>query len=315
MSYRFSGLDVVIGVGLCAIVMGALLVVFATSGTFLAAAPPSALDAMGSHRIAGMEWVQPALGQAIVERAALQRASDRVTAAVTSEWGQAVAAHRRLQAMGGNPFGEIMRQAAMMPENHAARVQAVMGHSIVNFTRRGVRSGVLSGDMMSSEFNRRMIGRTEATGHRLHGEFLMSWQPLLGRSIVETGREHWDQMASIQARLGTAVVHMAQAKLGLEDAWASNQYQLGTLLAAVDRAGIGVGAEPVMVAAGGISPPASVEAAGKMTGIPIGYFIVALCGVTVLFFTGLMVSAWSREAKAQAEMRRERERWVYRLAS
>ena len=65
MSYRFSGLDVVIGVGLCAIVMGALLVVFATSGTFLAAAPPSALDAMGSHRIAGMEWVQPALGQAI----------------------------------------------------------------------------------------------------------------------------------------------------------------------------------------------------------------------------------------------------------
>lgn len=315
MAYRFSGLDVVVGVGLCAIVMGALLIVFATNGTFLAATQPASVGEMGAHRIAGMEWVQPALGQAIVERFALQRESNRVTAAVTSEWRHVVAAHDRLQALEGNPFGPIMRRAAMMPDDHAARTQTVMGRAIVNFTRRGVLSGILSGETMTSEFNRRMIGVTEDTGRRLHGEFLMSWQPLLGRWIVEAGREYSDQAATIQGRLGTAIVHMAQAKLGLENAWGANQYQLGTLLAATERAETGSGVEPVVMAAGGALPPERLDATGKMAGIPIGYFIVALCGVTVLFFSGLMLSAWSREAKAQADLRRERERWVYRLAS
>lgn len=70
MSYRYTTIDVIVGVGMCAIVFGALLLFVAATGTFqapLAYAPieePMAIEA-------GMTMLQPALGQAIVERAIL----------------------------------------------------------------------------------------------------------------------------------------------------------------------------------------------------------------------------------------------------
>lgn len=55
-----------------------------------------------------------------------------------------------------------MRQAATVPADHVAWVQYVMGPAIVNFTARGIRSGVLSADQYLSEYNTNMIRVTEA---------------------------------------------------------------------------------------------------------------------------------------------------------
>ena len=316
MTYRYSSIDIIVGFGMCAIVFGALFLFVATTGTFLAAAPPAMVDQF-SGSANGMVWLQPALGQAIVERTQLQRQSDRMTARATLEWDQALLAHYSLQSLPGGPFGFIMDRAATMPDDHAARVQAVMGRSIVNGTSRGVHSGILSADYYLSDYNREMIGTAERLGGRMHDAFAATWQPLLGRWIVDAGRDYAVRSAGVQEQLGVAIVHVAQARTGLEEAWGANQYQLGTLLAAVDRtATMTEPADEIMVAS--TTPMAATmvpEPAMAWPGVPLGYLFAAMIGMALVFFSGLRLSAMSREAQTQAELRRDRDRWVYRPAA
>ena len=235
MSYRYNSVDIIVGVGMCAILFGAMLLFVASSGTFLLTAPEPAPIEQLAGVSAGMAWLQPALGQAIVERALLQRHSDQITRAATFEWNQAMQAHQSLQAMSGGPLGFIMQRAALLPVEHEARVQSVIGRNVVNFTRRGVRSGILSADQYLSDYNNGMIGAAESMGQRLHRDFVATWQPALGRAIVDTSRDYMRRVGAAQEQLGSAILHMAQARMVLEDAWATNQYQLGSLVAAVDR--------------------------------------------------------------------------------
>ncbi|MGA6828545.1 hypothetical protein ACO9S2_13125 [Nitrospira sp. NS4] len=321
MSYRYNGIDIVVGVGMCAIVFGALLLVFATSGMFLVATSEPIAFEQPSVMTAGMTWLQPALGQAIVERTLLQHQSDRMMASALSEWNQAMLAHRSLQSASGDPFAIIRQRAATVPDDHAARVQAVMGRSIVNFTRRGVRSGILSADLYLSDYNRGMIDVAERMGQRLDSGFASTWQATLGQWIVDASRDYAGRYAMVQERLGTAIMHMnmAQAKTGLEDAWASNQYQLASLLAAVDRTTATADRFTQLAAAEAelTSKPASVVMARTVTWpeIPMGYMIAAALMLMTVFFGGINFSAARREAKALAERNRDAAKWVYRTAA
>ena len=308
MSYRFNSLDILVGVGLCAIVFGALVFFVATSGAFLVSGPQTAAieESFPSTEAA---WLQPALGKAIVERALLQQRTEQIMAAATSEWNQAMQAHRNLQAIPGGPLAFVMDRAVSVPMEHAARVQAVMGRSIVNATQRGVRSGTLSADLYLSDYNQGMIAATEIRGRRMHDEFTSTWQSVLGQWIVDITRENLRRVAAVQEQLGFAIVHMAQARMGLEGAWASNQYQLGSLMAAVDRTGM---ENFTALASTDTMRPESIGT--SFADIPIGYLIAAallLCGV---FYGGLVLSAAAREAKALAEARRNAGRWTYRMA-
>ncbi|HET8721929.1 MAG TPA: hypothetical protein VFM24_07870, partial [Nitrospira sp.] len=79
MSYRFNSIDIVVGVGLCAVLFGAMIFAVATSGAFIVSGPQATVldQALPSTASA---WLQPALGQAIVDRAVLQQRTDRITA-------------------------------------------------------------------------------------------------------------------------------------------------------------------------------------------------------------------------------------------
>jgi hypothetical protein len=315
MSYRFNSLDILVGVGLCAIVFGAMILVVATSGAFLVSEPQSSAlqEGLPSTEAA---WLQPALGRAIVERDLLQQRTDQITALATAEWNQAMTAHRNLEAIRGGPFAFLMDRAVTVPQEHAARVQTVMGRAIVNSTQRGIRSGVLSADLYLSDYNQDMIAATEARGRRMHDEFASTWQSVLGRWIVDVSREHMRRMADVQEQLGTAIVHMTQAKMGLEGAWAANQYQLGSLMAAVDRTAPMDDRAALLSSADNMQPESTGSIGLRfIPDIPIGYLMAAallLCGV---FFGGLILSAAAREAKALAEAKRNAGRWVYRMAS
>ena len=315
MPYRFNSVDIVVGVGLCAIVFSAMVLVVATSGAFLVSGPqPGAIDEGMPSTVAA--WLQPALGKAIVERAVLQQHTDQLTASATAEWNQALAAHRSLDAIPGGPFGFVLDRAVTVPQEHAARVETVTGRAIVNFTQRGIRSGVLSADLYLSDYNQSMIAAVEARARRMHEEFSSTWQSVLGRWIVEVSREHMRRTSEVQEQLGSAIVHVTQARMGLEGAWAANQYQLGSLMAAADRMPA-VSEHAAMRASGDAARP---EAAASMRlpvipDISVGYLLAAamvLCGV---FFGGLLLSAAAREAKAAAEARRNAGRWVYRMAA
>jgi hypothetical protein len=315
MSYRFNSVDILVGVGLCAIVFGALVFFVATGGAFLVSGPqPAAIeDSLPSTEAA---WLQPALGRAIVEQSLLQLHTDQITAAATSEWNQAMLAYRSLQAIPGGPFAFVMDRAVTVPREHAARVQAVMGRSIVNFTQRGIRSGMLSADLYLSDYNQGMIAATEIRGRRMHEEFTSTWQSTLGQWIVDVSREHLRRVTGVQQQLGSAIVHMTQARMGLEGAWASNQYQLGSLMAAVDRTGTMDDRMATLVSSDAMRPEASTASNGlpSIPDIPMGYLIGAGLLLCSVFFGGLVLSAASREAKALAEAKRNAGRWVYRLA-
>jgi hypothetical protein len=315
MPYRFNSVDILVGVGLCAIVFGAMVLVIATSGAFVVTGPyPGAIEeGLPSTEAA---WLQPALGRAIVERDLLQQRTDQITASATAEWNHAMTAHRSLQAVRGGPFAFVKDRAVTVPREHAARVQTVMGRAIVNFTQRGIRSGRLSADLYLSDYNQDMIAATEARGQRMQQEFASTWQSVLGRWIVDVSREHLRRMADVQQQLGSAIVHRTQAKMALEGAWAANQYQLGSLMAAVDRSTI-QDSDALLASEEEPARPEVTRSIGLplIPDIPIAYLIAAamvLCGV---FFGGLVLSAAAREAKALAEARRNAGRWVYRMAS
>ncbi|MGQ0809818.1 MAG: hypothetical protein ACT4OO_01150 [Nitrospiraceae bacterium] len=317
MSYRYTTIDIIVGVGMCAIVLGALLFFVAANGTFQVAALQPIPVEQNSGVLVGMTLLQPALGQAIVEHVLLERRADRGIAEAAVEWNRATLAHHDLQSTPGSPFMSVMRDAVTVPGAHAARVQSVMGRAIVNFTKRGIRSEVLSADQYLSGYNDNMIHATEARGQRLDQEFSATWQAILGHRIVEAARDYSRLVGSIQERLGAAILHMTQAQTMSEEAGAENQDQLGSLVVAAIRTD--AVADRVARLAGVQSTPEEAAIASSQAAswpeIPMGYLMAAALGLAAIFFGGLSLAATGRERKALAEMRHENARWVYRLAA
>jgi hypothetical protein len=317
MSYRFNALDIIVGVGMSAIMFGAILLFVATTGTFQAASPDAASAALFSDDPTGMVWLQPALGQAIVDRMLLDSRLNRAQADAVSEWNRATMAYHDLQARSDGPLGGVIGLAAAMPAEHLARVQGVMGRSIVNFTKRGVRSGLLSADRLDATFNTSMIGKTEAIGTRMNRDFEAGWQPALGRAIVDAVQRHSRRTAAVQESMGSAIVRLTALDAASSEAFHANQQQLAGLGMAAVRA-YALSDRLQLLAAIESSPeePASrpVKAA-SWPEIPLGLLIAAVLALGTIFFAGLILSAMAREARMQAERSREMSRWVYRMAA
>jgi hypothetical protein len=317
MSHRYNTIDIIVGVGMCAIVFGALLVFFAASGTYQAATPQSITMAQPVDIEFGMASLQPALGHAIVDQALFERRVNRLIAQSASEWNQATLAHQEFQSLPGGPLGEVMRQAETVPADHMARVQYVMGRAIVNFTARGIRSGVLSADQYRSDYNTTMIRMTEARGQRLDQEFASTWQATLGRRIVDAIQNYTERAGAIQERLGTALVQMTHAQAGSAEIRAAQQEQLASLVVAGIRTQ--ELADRVTLLAATESFPKDIAVAStepaSWPDVPMGYLIVAGLMLVTVFFGGLALAARSREIKALAEMEHQAAKWVYRMAA
>ena len=217
MSHRYTTIDVIVGVGLCAIVFGALLFFVAVSGTFQAAPVAYVPLDQPTGLAAGMAMLQPTLGQAIVERAILERRTNLGMAEAITEWNKATMAEHNLQSIPGGPFGAIRHDAATVPDRHAARVQTVMGREIVNFTKRGVRSEVLSADQYVSQYNNRMIRTAKTRGELLDREFTSTWQSTLGHRIIAAAQDYRGLSLSIQEQLGRAILRMTHLQATLEE--------------------------------------------------------------------------------------------------
>jgi len=317
MSYRYNMVDIVVGVGMCAIIFGALLFFVAANGSYHATIlQPISIEESAGDQL-GMTFLQPTLGQAVVDQARLERRTDQVMAQSASEWNRATLAYDTFQSRSGSPFEIVTRQASMGPVDHMARVQGVLGRAVVNFTQRGIRSGVLSADQYRSGFNANMIRATEERGKRLDHEFASTWQAILGREIVNAIQHHTRQAGMIQERLGTALLHMVQAQRWSEGETAASQGQLGSLVVAATRtealldrfnlaAAIESSAEPTTVAS--TEPVAWPE-------IPLGYLIAACFTLGVVYLAGLTWTAQRRETKTLTEMRRDAAKWTYRPAA
>ncbi|MBH0209779.1 MAG: hypothetical protein HP495_14930, partial [Nitrospira sp.] len=93
MSNRFHTLDIAVGTGMCAILFGALLVFLAANGSYQAALLPSSAPEQPLGLQSGMTWLQPALGQAIVDQMLSERRTDRAIALAASDWNRTTLAY------------------------------------------------------------------------------------------------------------------------------------------------------------------------------------------------------------------------------
>jgi hypothetical protein len=317
MSYRYNTVDIIVGVGMCAIVFGALLFFFAASGTFQTAIPQPISSEQSTDIQLGMTLLQPTLGQAIVDQVLFDRRADQAIAQSASEWNRTTLAYQEFQSMPGGPFGAVVRQAATVPAVHMARIQGVMGRAIVNFTRRGVQNEVLSANQYLSGFNDRMIRATEIRGQRLDQEFASTWQATLGHGIVDAFQNYTERAGAMQTQLGTAILHVAQAQTGSDDVRASKQEQLASLMTASVRTEA-LADRLTLLAAIESMPEETAVASTKPASwpeIPMGYLIAASLMLGTVFFGGLALSARNRETKALAEMRQYAAKWVFRMAA
>ena len=317
MSYRFNIIDVIVGVGMCAIVFGAFLFFVAVDGTFQSAIPQPFSTELSAGLELGMTWLQPALGQAVVDQALFERRVNQVMAQSASEWNRATLAHQEFQSRSGGPFGAVMDQAATVPVNHKARVQGIMGRAIVNFTQRGIRSGMLSPDRYSSEYNTRMIRATEARGQRLNDEFASTWQATLGRGIVDAIQHYTSQAGAIQERAGAALLQVVQAQAGTEEVRAAQQEQLGSLVMAAVRTEA-LADRLTLLAAIESFPEDTAVAFTESASWPemtMGYLMVGGLLLAAVFFGGLSLAAQSRDSQVLTEMRQDADKWAYRIAA
>ncbi|MBK9949607.1 MAG: hypothetical protein IPP12_20855 [Nitrospira sp.] len=320
MSYRYNTIDIIVGVGMCAILFGALLLFLAVNGTYQAVLlNPPAVE-QSSNMDNGRGFLQPALGQAIVDQVLMERQTNQALAQSVIEWNRVTMAYRDWQSGSSGWLRTVINQGVTVPAAHLARIQGVMGQGIVNFTKRGVRNGLLSADQYGTVYNMKMIGAIEAQGQHLHNDFASTWQTILGRRIVEASQHDWFHESAIQERLGSTAVQVARAQMNAEKGHAAQQEQLASLIvAAVRNEGItDHPMQPTVVAAPAVLSENIVMTSTDPTPWPeitTGYLIVASVLLATVFLAGLSMAAQSREARALAQMKHDAERWAFRMAA
>jgi hypothetical protein len=286
MQQRYEFMDLIVAVGLCATIVTSGLLFMAANGTQIRTVE-SGLTGQPTGNLTGMDWLQPVLGQAIVDHALLERNHAKAARAAITALDGLTLEQNRWQ---NSPYGyldSITTGASWAEAEHAARVQAVMGRSIVNFTRRGVRSGVWSSVERATYDNPHMIGVTEAMGQKMDGAFLANWQPNLGRGIVAATQESEKRSNLRQERLGTAIVELATVQSAYEPVRATIQEQLGatTVVATLTEIEEDRGESSGLMADGGTD----VSTQGAWPGISTTTFLVASLILLSLFSAGLFV--------------------------
>ena len=316
MSYRYNTIDIIVGVGLCAILFGALLVFAAANGTYQVFQPQGVSSAQPATSDTGISALQPTFGQALLDQSVFERQISQAMVQSVSEWNRATLAFHEFMSGSGSALGSVLRNAQTVPIGHMARVEGIKGRAVVNFSTRGIRNGLLSADQYDSVYNTRMIGVINARGQQLHDTFASTWQASLGRRIVEAAQQDWLKGRAIQERLGTALVQVVQVQLKSEQGRAAQQEQLASLIFASVRhtTSAAATAKPTMPATTQDITVASTEPT-SWPEIPLRYLMVAGLLLATIFLAGLSMAARSREARALAQLRRDADRWVFRMAA
>lgn len=317
MSYRYNTVDIIVGVGMCAILFGALLFFGAANGTYRAAVPQPIYAQETVDNLGGMTWLQPVIGQTVVDEALFERRTNHLIAQSAVELNRATLAANDFDAGAAGPFGAVRHQAETMPADHQAHVQGIMGRAIVNGTKRGVRNGALSADLYLSDYNNGMIRTIEARGQQLDDAFSSTWQATLGRSIVEAFQRYTERAGAIQERIGSALVHVALGQWASEEGRAALEPQLGSLVLAAVRTEA-LSDQLQLLAAIEFSPeePAAVTTEpASWPEIPAGFFAAAGLALMAVFFGGITLAARRRDRIAMTEMQHNAAKWVYRPAA
>jgi hypothetical protein len=293
MERRIEAVDMMAAVGVFATIVGGAFLFMATNAEWTSKLSDTATEQMASlgGSTAAMQWVQPALGQALVENYLLDRAAIVDMNAAAKELNH-VALMSHYRENGVDPsFAGMTDRIAEIDADHASRVQYVMGRAIVLFTARGIRSGELTPMSIDGAYNKRMIALTEDRGQQLEMAYQDSREPLIGRMIVTAAYEATQADEQIQNRLGQAIIRIATLQ---EDHQAKGnaQAQLGLVaLASLHAEQVADRFESLASAERSLQPTSATVFVGPSAwpDMSVGLLMAGCIGLIGLFCVGLML--------------------------
>lgn len=258
---------------------------------------------MGS--IGAMDWVQPALGQAIVENYLLEREASLETTLAVTELNRAFTKEQSLQATPNAHLEQIAVHADQIDQEHAGRVQYVAGRSIVTSTARGVRAGALSPSQIGGSFNRRIIEMAEASMNGMEDNYRQTREPMLGWAIVSAGQQHLTFAEQLQHRLGTAITRVVRVQDGYEQTLGEAQGQLASVALASVHTEQVADRFAQLAKADYNQPAPAFSGPRSWPDIPIGLLIAFSTCLVGLFFVGLLTPGMRPEEAAAPEAKPE----------
>ncbi|MEW6542278.1 MAG: hypothetical protein AB1411_01560 [Nitrospirota bacterium] len=315
MKRRLEPVDLMVAVGVFATVLGGYFIFISANGTLEAAASQTDSAAQLVSPLDAMQWVQPALGQAIVEDYLLERQEQRDMAKAAMALSRALLTGQRVQF---TPF-ELVERVGMyetsLEADHAIRVQYVLGRTIVNFTTRGVKNGLLSPAQLDGGYNRRMIRLAELNAGRMEEDYQRLHQSLLGWQIVATSLAH-DQLASqVQQRMGEAIAAFTLVQDGYREARAGTQEQLAAVtIASIHHEQVADRFDHLASADALTRPGETVPMTQPRSWpeVPVGFLFAASALLVGLFLAGLLTPSVEHEPVFVAEGQAEAAGGTYR---
>ena len=287
MQRRFEFMDLIVAVGLCATIVASGLLLMAANGMQIRSVGRGAIG-QPTDNLTGIDLLQPVLGHAIVDHVLLERRHAKDAAAAITHLDALIFERNQSNHFPYSYLDSVTTGASWADSEHTARVQTVMGRSIVNFTRRGVRSGLWSSVERAAYDNPSMVSVTKAMGQNMDRAFLANWQPNIGRGIVVATQENEKRSTLRQEQLGTAIVEMATVQEVYEPVRAAIQEQLGSATVVAIRTGSQQGgATSDRLTADRVAALSAQDALPRISTTTT--FIVASLILISLFTTGLFV--------------------------
>jgi len=284
MKRTFEAVDIMVAIGFCATILGGFLFFTAPGGVV---GSPVGETIASAQTFSEMELLEPALGEAIVSHALLDRFAEKETAAAAAQLNRATMLTYDLESSGDVSFDGTTAWAERMEADNVARAELVRGRAIVNFTKRGISQGWLSADQYINQYNDRMIQQADVAGSRVAEHFASTWQPNLGEAIVGSIVARMQAAGRIQEGIGAAVVRVTKVQTEYEEASGGIQAQTAALFNAAIRTEL-QSDELTQLARAGTAPETTV-----MTGmskswpeISSGHVIGAALGLMGLLIAG-----------------------------
>ncbi|HEY6085068.1 MAG TPA: hypothetical protein VIU63_06705 [Nitrospira sp.] len=126
-----------------------------------------------------MRWIQPILGQAIVEHTLIkQQQANRIDGEPAQVPHRPTMVSHRPESSPSSSYVETLRA------DHVDRVQWVIGRLIVELTRHRIQAGVSTTDWLANEGNQRIIAIAQRTAEQMNDAFKAEWQVRIGQAIV-----------------------------------------------------------------------------------------------------------------------------------
>jgi hypothetical protein len=292
MKRSFEAVDIMVAVGFCATILGGLLLSLASNGVM---GPIIGKAVSTTNIMPELDLVEPALGEAIVAGTLLERSADRETAAAAADLNRATMLSYEFDGSEDGVLGQTKAWADNMTSASAARAELVRGRTIVNGTQRGIARGLLSADQYVNAYNDRIIQQADAAGYRVTDMFESTHQANLGEAVVGATLMHMRSADQIQEGIGAAVVRVARARFGYDEANGALQEQTAALFNAAVRADLQADQFTLLAEAPTTAEPIAATAAPRSwPEISTGHVLGAAAALLGVLMAGLFMAASRR---------------------